>query len=268
MDRFALSHPGRLPSRRRPTPCQTVGQAAAAGVDRSSCIGTDASTSPRRSSWPTSGRRRPTAGRWRPIVAWATVGLHPHEARRASPPSRRCSTTPGPGTRAWSWRSASAGSTTTTSTRRAPPARGVRRPDRLAQRRGLALVVHTRDAWDDTLDILRADGSAGADRRPLLHRRARRGRVAASSSAPSCRSAGSSRSRTADDVATPPRGAPRAPSRRDRQPVPGPGAAPGRAQRAGLGRSWAAVRGRAAVGEDRRGWRRRPRQPARLFALT
>ncbi len=55
---------------------------------------------------------------------------------------------------------------------------------RLANDLDLPLVIHTRDAWDDTFDVLDAEGVPDAHDLPLLHRRARRGAHVASTSAP------------------------------------------------------------------------------------
>ena len=92
------------------------------------------------------GHRRPASARRRP--------RRRHDRR----PARRAA--------AWS-RSASAGSTTTTTTRPRRPARR-RSPPRsqLAHERGLPLVIHTREAWDDTFDILDAEG---APERTMFH---------------------------------------------------------------------------------------------------
>ena len=46
---------------------------------------------------------------------------------------------------------------------------------RLAHRLDRTLVIHTREAWDDTFRVLDDEGVPGADRVPLLHRRAGRG---------------------------------------------------------------------------------------------
>ena len=85
---------------------------------------------------------------------WATVGLHPHEAShgvdtiaRPVRPARGSSP------------SARPGSTTTTTTRRATCS-ARRSPPRSASPTSidLPLVIHTREAWDDTFDILDAEG--------------------------------------------------------------------------------------------------------------
>ena len=83
----------------------------------------------------------------------ATVGLHPHEARHGVDDDRR----PVRPVARWPW--GSAASTTTTTTRRATTS-GRRSPprSRSANRLGLPLVIHTREAWDDTFAILDAEG--------------------------------------------------------------------------------------------------------------
>ncbi len=59
-----------------------------------------------------------------------------------------------------SWRSESAASTTTTTTRLATcSASAFAAQIDLAHERDLALVIHTREAWDDTFDLLRAHGA-------------------------------------------------------------------------------------------------------------
>ena len=86
---------------------------------------------------------------------WATVGLHPHEASDGVDGERLCCADP---TRR-SWPSANVDWTSTTSTRRGPPSARRSRPrSAWPPELGLALVVHTRDAWDDTFEILSAEG--------------------------------------------------------------------------------------------------------------
>ena len=101
-------------------------------------------------------------------AAWASIGLHPHEATAgvdevAALLARRARRSV---TASW-WRSASAGWTTTTSTRRAmrnaPPSP---RRSRWRTQHGLALVIHARDAWDDLFDVLEAEG---VPERTVLH---------------------------------------------------------------------------------------------------
>ncbi len=101
---------------------------------------------------------------------WATVGLHPHDAVNGTDGLEALVAE----ARWWRW--GSAASTTTTSTRPATcsaapsPSRS-----RSAKRHDLALVVHTREAWDDTFAIFDAEGMPDRHDHPLLHGRARRG---------------------------------------------------------------------------------------------
>ena len=120
-----------------------LADAAAAGVARIICVGTDAPQS----------EKAIDVARSHPGTVWATVGLHPHEA--------------------------SHGVDGIVGLLGAPEVVGIgecgldyyydhspRDAQReafaaqvaLAHERGLALVVHTRDAWDDTFAILRAEG--------------------------------------------------------------------------------------------------------------
>ena len=91
--------------------------------------------------------------------AWATIGLHPHEASQGWPKSR-----PSGGSR-----SPTAGDVVVAvgecgldyhydHSPRAAQRDAFAAQIALAQRHSLTLVVHTRSAWDDTIDILRAEG--------------------------------------------------------------------------------------------------------------
>ena len=93
--------------------------------------------------------------------------------------------------------SARPASTSTTSTRRSTSRkpRSARR-SQLAHELDRALVIHSRDAWDDTFRVLDDEGVPDAHGVPLLHRRARRSAARARRSARTSRSAASCRSRT------------------------------------------------------------------------
>jgi TatD DNase family protein len=115
-------------------PEDALQRARAAGVTRLVCVGTDAGQSRRALALAGDG-------------VWATVGLHPHDAKQgvegvASPVAvGECGLdyhydhSPRP------------------TQRDAFAAQVV-----LAHRHGLALVVHSREAWDDTLAILESEG--------------------------------------------------------------------------------------------------------------
>ena len=150
-------------------------------------------------------RRRARRGQAIEVAAGPRRGCGPRRActpttpARASTASWRCSTSP----RWWRW--GSAGSTTTTTTRRAPAQRAAFAAQiALAHERDLALVIHTREAWDETFDILDRRGRAGPHGLPLLHRRADEARRGLDLGAGSP-SAASSRSPGARDVREPPR---------------------------------------------------------------
>ena len=131
-------------------PVGALEAARAAGVTRMVCVGTDADQS----------RRAIELARAEPDV-WATVGLHPHDATR--------------------------GVDTVVGLLDAPEVVAVGecgldyyydhspRPAQreafaaqvgLARQRDLALVVHTRDAWKDTFDVL---GAVGVPERTVFH---------------------------------------------------------------------------------------------------
>ena len=129
----------------------------------------------------------------------------------------------------------------------------------LAHRRGLALVIHTREAWDDTFAILDAEGvpertvfhcfSGGPDEaREALDR----GTHLSVSGIVTFPSAEDLRAAVVPDPARPA-------ARRDRLAIPGARPAPGPAQPAGVG----AAGGRGGGG-GQGGPRRRGRRPRRL----
>jgi TatD DNase family protein len=105
------------------------------------------------------------AGRGEP-PAWASIGLHPHEASPASTGGRLAGRELAAVTVPW-WPSGSAGWTTSTSTRRADAQRAAFAAQiALAHAHSLALVIHARDAWDDLFDVLAAEG---VPERTILH---------------------------------------------------------------------------------------------------
>jgi TatD DNase family protein len=117
--------------------------AAAAGVGRVICVGTDAAYS--------------AAGievaRAHPGTVWATVGLHPHDASDGVDTIVGLLGEPevvGVGECGLDYFY----DHSPREVQRAAFATQVR----LANERDLALVIHTRDAWDDTFDILQAEG--------------------------------------------------------------------------------------------------------------
>ena len=121
-----------------------VAAARAAGVARFVCVGTDAARS----------AARPSPSPRAHDDVWATVGLHPHDAGQGVDAlvellDRR----PGRGRRGVRARLP----LRPLAARR--PAGRLRRPDRAWPTSATcALVIHTREAWDDTFAILAAEG--------------------------------------------------------------------------------------------------------------
>ena len=110
------------------------------------CVGTDLATS-----------RAAIAAAERHDDVYATVGLHPHDANRASTRS---------GTRWSRWRSIRASSrsarpASTSTTLHSPfedQEAAFRAQIQLAHETDLALVIHSREAWDDTFRVLEDEG--------------------------------------------------------------------------------------------------------------
>ncbi|MHB8592781.1 MAG: TatD family hydrolase [Acidimicrobiales bacterium] len=145
-----------------------LAQAADAGVSGLVCIGTDAESSLQAVELVERSRLAATAsGGGRPCPqAWATVGLHPHEARRGVEETERVLTrvlAEQPGT------VVAVGECGLDFHYEHSPRPAQRdafsAQIELARRHELALVVHTRDAWDETLDLLRD----GTPERVVLH---------------------------------------------------------------------------------------------------
>lgn len=130
---------------------EAIDRARAAGVERMICIGTDAATS---------ADAIDLASRAGPGI-WATVGLHPHDASQ------------GVATLAHLWERPGVVAVgecgldyhydhSPRHEQRSAFAAQVH----IAQERDLALVIHTREAWDDTFAIL---GAEGVPARTVIH---------------------------------------------------------------------------------------------------
>lgn len=128
-----------------------VEAAAAAGVERLVCVGTDEERT----------AQAVAVARAHPGVVWATAGAHPHEARHG-----------------WGWVEAALVQPEVLavgecgldyhydfSPRDAQQA-GFAAQVELANRAGLPLVIHTREAWEDTFAIL---GEVGTPARTVFH---------------------------------------------------------------------------------------------------
>jgi TatD DNase family protein len=137
-------------------------RAAAAGVDRLVCIGTDATTSAQATAVARDVRGSATA-----LRAWASIGLHPHEA-----------TTGVDGVAALLSEECALGEGVVVAVGECGLDYHYEHSPRLVQRdafaaqialahaRKLALVIHARDAWDDLFDVLAAEG---VPERTILH---------------------------------------------------------------------------------------------------
>ena len=153
-----------------------IARAAEAGVTRMVCVGTDAATSAGAVDLARTMARGDSVAAAEGITMWATIGLHPHdaingvdtldailEAELPDPDSVR-------GTNKPSTIVVGIGECGLDYHYDHSP-RDVQRDAfaaqiELARRHRLALVVHTREAWDDTVDIL---GSTGVPERTIIH---------------------------------------------------------------------------------------------------
>ena len=150
-----------------------LSEAAAAGVGGVVCVGTDATTSGQAVQLVRSVRAALSSGD-APAGAipvdfgvWATMGLHPHEASHGVGDLERALST-----------ELEAGNGVVVAvgecgfdyhyehSPRAAQRDAFAAQVELARRHDLALVVHARDAWDDTLDVLQG---AGPPERVVLH---------------------------------------------------------------------------------------------------
>lgn len=174
-----------------PDPTAVLLAARAHGVGRAVCVGTDARTSAQAVALATglSGDpvpravagseaspggagdpgTRAAAGVWRPEV-WATVGLHPHDAKAGLTEVRSLLSALGDAEGLKASRVVAVGECGLDyyyeHTPRATQRRIFADQVTLAKVHGLALVIHTREAWDDTFAVL---ASEGAPERTVFH---------------------------------------------------------------------------------------------------
>ena len=122
-----------------------VARAVDAGVERMICIGTDLESS-----------RRAVELAARHAEVWATIGLHPHDASRLEEEWDGLCELAGAG------RVVGVGETGfDLYYRHSEPEQqeeAFRRHIRLARERHLALVIHSRDAWEETFSVLESEG--------------------------------------------------------------------------------------------------------------
>ena len=132
-------------------PAEALDRAAEAGIGRVICVGTDAPQS----------QQAIEVARAHPGRVWATVGLHPHDASQGVDGIVGMLGEPevvGVGECGLDYHY----DHSPREVQRAAFAAQVA----LALQRDLALVIHTREAWDDTFDILR---SVGVPDRTVFH---------------------------------------------------------------------------------------------------
>jgi len=130
-----------------------VAEARAAGVDRLVTVGTDVLRS----------AEAVRAAARHPGVVWATVGLHPHEARNGLDGIVDLLDEAGPSGRGSGGRVVVAVGECGLDYHYDHSPRPVQRDMfaaqiALAHERDMALVIHTREAWDDTFAVLDAEG--------------------------------------------------------------------------------------------------------------
>ena len=146
----------------------TLARASEAGVTRMVCVGTGAASSAEAVGLARSLRRPGGPAAAEGVALWATVGLHPHDAvdgvdgldavLAGEPLDGPDRVVVGIGECGLDYHYDHS-------------PRPVQREAfalqvELARRHGLALVIHTREAWDDTFDVLAA---AGAPDRTIIH---------------------------------------------------------------------------------------------------
>jgi len=129
-------------------PPDTLARAEAAGVTRMVCVGTDGPMS----------KKAVEVARAHPGTVWATVGLHPHDA--ADGVETIVDSLGAPEVVAigecgldYHYHPADSDQGARDTQRQVFAAQVA-----MATERGLALVIHTREAWDDTFDVLAAEG--------------------------------------------------------------------------------------------------------------
>jgi TatD DNase family protein len=133
-----------------------LAEAARAGVEGLVCVGTDAASSRQAISLVERARQAEAQGSGAGVGTWATVGLHPHEAKQGldQVESLLASAMSSPGGTVVAVGECGLDYHYDHSPR--PVQREVFAAQiALARHIGLTLVVHSREAWDDTLELLR-----------------------------------------------------------------------------------------------------------------
>jgi len=122
-----------------------IERALAVGVKKMVIIGTDLASS----------KRALALAEKHPFL-WATVGLHPHDAKDMDEPLLKKLDTLAEHPKVVGWGEVGLDFFYQHSTREAQEKAFVMQI-RAAKRRGLPLVIHTRDAWPETFDIFKAE---------------------------------------------------------------------------------------------------------------
>lgn len=169
---FAESEEGARPGPHASTLSGTIARAAEAGVTRMVCVGTGAATSTEAVGLARAMRHPGSVAVAEGVELWATVGLHPHHAvdgvdsLDAILASEVVARPPGDFGRVVV-AIGECGLDYHYDHSPRPRQREVfAQQIELANRHALPLVVHTREAWDDTVDILEA---AGVPERTVMH---------------------------------------------------------------------------------------------------
>ncbi len=181
-EEFSESAQGAEPGPHATRLAGTIARASEAGVTRMVCVGTGASSSAEAVDLVRAMRRPDSAAVAEGIELWATVGLHPHDAvdgvdsldgllsaEMGSGEAGRART--GPAADSGAKRVVVGIGECGLDYHYDHSPRPVQREAfalqiELAHRHGLTLVVHTREAWPDTFDILAA---GGVPERTIIH---------------------------------------------------------------------------------------------------
>ncbi len=156
----------------------TIARAAEAGVTRMVCVGTGAGTSAAAVDLVRSMRQPGSAAMAEGIELWATVGLHPHDAKEgvetldALLAAELGQAVSGPAVSGPAVEPVVVGIGECgldyhyDHSPRPAQREAFALQIELAHRHDLTLVIHTREAWEDTFDIL---GAAGVPARTIVH---------------------------------------------------------------------------------------------------
>ncbi len=169
---FAESGEGSEPGAHATRLTETIARAAEAGVTRMVCVGTGAGSSAEAVDLVRAMRHPDSVAVAEGVELWATVGLHPHDAvdgvdtLDALLAAELGAPVDEDGLRVVVGLGECGLDYHYDHSPRPVQREAFAQQIELANRHGLTLVVHTREAWDDTLDILAA---AGVPERTIVH---------------------------------------------------------------------------------------------------